>query len=297
MIVIRGPASRELGERIAGALGVEAHPVEHRVFPDGESYLRLTAPVEGETAVIVQTTSPPQDARLMQLFMLTGTAVDLGAARVICVVPYLAYSRQDRRFTEGEALSLEIVIHLLDEAGADDLIVVDAHNADSLRRIQEQRGIGVENLSAIQLLAEHLRELGYGGAYSLAPDKGAVHLAELGGEVLGGGSGFFEKRRNRRTGEIEMTVSELDIEGRDAAVFDDIISSGGTMARAVAGLKAQGARRVAAACTHGLFMGDAEKRIREAGGDLIVATDTVETKFSKVSVAQLIAKNLEAILS
>ncbi len=297
MIVIPGPASIELGEKIARELGVEAHPVDHRVFPDGESYIRLTAPVEGETAVIVQTTSPPQDTRLIQFFLMASTSADLGAERVICVVPYLAYARQDKRFLEGEALSLDIVLHLLEEAGADDLIVIDAHDADSLQRVQKQHRVRVENLSAIPLLAEHLKEFGYGGAFSLSPDEGSVHRAKMGGEVLGRGFGFFEKQRDLRTGEIEMKVKDLEIRGRDAVVFDDIISSGGTMARTIAGLKKQGAKRVAAACTHGLFMGDAEKRIREAGADHIVATDTVDTKFSKVSVAQLIAKNLEEILS
>jgi len=295
MIIIPGPASRGLGERIAAELGVDAHPVEHRVFPDGESYIRLTAPVEGEAAVIVQTTSPPQDARLMQLFMMAATAADLGAESVVCVVPYLAYARQDKRFLDGEALSLDVVLKLLEDAGADVLIVIDAHDADSLQRVQRRHGIRVENLSAIPLLAEHLRERGYGGAYSLAPDEGAVHLAEMGGKVLGGPFDFFVKRRDRRTGEIEMVVKDLDIRGRDAVVFDDIISSGGTMARAVEGLRKQGAERVAAACTHGLFMGDAEKRIREAGADLIVATDTVESKFSAVSVARIIAKRLKEV--
>jgi len=292
MIVVPGPASRGLGERIAGELGVEAHPVEHRVFPDGESYIRLTAPVEGETVVIVQTTSPPQDTRLMQLYMMASTAADLGAGRVVCVVPYLAYARQDRRFLEGEALSLDIVIHLLEEAGADELVVIDAHNADSIRRIQKQHRVKIENLSAIPILAEHLRERGYGGAYSLAPDRGAVHLAELGGGVLGGGFGFFEKRRDRRTGEIQMIIEDLELRGRSAVVFDDIVSSGGTMARAVAGLKAQGAMRVAAACVHALFMAGAEERIRGAGADVIVATDTVQAPFSQVSVAGLVAEHL-----
>lgn len=297
MIVIPGPASTELGKRIARALGVEAHPMEHRVFPDGESYIRLTTPVEGEAVVIVQTTSPPQDTRLMQLFMMASTVADLGAGRVICVVPYLAYARQDKRFLDGEALSLDIVIQMLEAVGADDLIAIDAHSALFLQRVQKLHEIRVKNLSAIPLLAEHLKKLGYGGAYSLAPDRGAVHLAELGGDVLAGGYGFFEKRRDRRTGEIEMTVKNLEIRGRDAVVFDDIISSGGTMATAVAGLKTQGARRVAAACTHALFRGNAKKNIREAGADLIVATDTVETEFSQVSVARLIAEQIKDIIS
>jgi len=294
MIIIPGPASRGMGERIARELG-EAHPVEYRVFPDGESYIRLTAPVEGETAVIVQTTSPSPDTSLMQLFLMAATAVELGAERVVCVVPYLAYARQDKRFLKGEALSLDAVLHLLEAAGADDLIVVDAHNAESLRRVQGRYRIRVKNLSAIPLLAEYLRERGYSGAYSLSPDKGAIDLARSGGKVLGGPSDFFVKRRDRRTGEIKMAVKDLDLRGRNAVVFDDIISSGGTMARAVAGLKALGARQVAAACTHGLFIGAAEKRIRDAGADLIVSTDTVETGFSHVSVAGLVAEKLKAM--
>jgi len=292
MIVVPGPSSIMLGKRIAMELTVDPNPVDHRIFPDGESYIRLTSPVEGEIAVIVQTTSPPQDTHMMQLLMMTCTASELGAEKVICVVPSLAYSRQDKRFLEGEALSLNIVIGLLEEAGAHRLIVVDVHNSGSLQRIQRRHEIEFITLSAIRPLADYLGKLGYSGAYSLSPDKGAINLAKQGGEVLGGGVGFFEKSRNRKTGEIEMTVKDLDIEGEDAVVFDDIISSGGTTARAVAGLKAQGARRIVAACTHGLFMGEAEKRIREAGADLIVSTDTIASKFSQVSVAPLVAEHL-----
>ena len=295
MIIVPGPASKNLGEKIAGALGVKACPVEHRFFPDGESYIRYTASVEGETAVIVQTTSPPQDTHLMQLFLMASTAKDLGVEMVICVVPYLAYARQDERFLDGEAFSLDIVVNMLEKAGADHLIVFDAHNADSLLRMQKRYKIRMESLSATPLLAEYLKKQGFSGAYSLSPDEGSVHRAEMGHQVLGGGYGFFEKERDLRTGEIEMTVKDVEIRGKDAVIFDDIISSGGTMAQAVAGLRSQGARRIAAACTHALFMGDADNRIREAGADIIVSTDTVETEYSKVSVAGLVSEHLKKI--
>jgi len=94
MIVIPGPSSPGLGEKVAEGLGVEAVPVEHRLFPDGESYIRLKGSVRGEEVVIVQTTSPPQDRHLIQLFLLARTAKDYGAERVVAVVPYLAYARQ-----------------------------------------------------------------------------------------------------------------------------------------------------------------------------------------------------------
>lgn len=299
MIVIPGPASRELGKLVASELGVEPHPADHRIFPDGESYIRLTAPVQDETVILVQTTAPAPDQKLLQLLMMAGTANDLGADRIVCVVPYLAYSRQDKRFMEGEALSLDVVVGLFESLGVGDLIVVDAHSEESLRTIEERHEVKVTNLSAIPTLAGELLQRGFGGAYSLSPDKGAIRLAKAGAGVLGGDSGFFEKTRDRRTGEIEMRVRDLDIGGGRAVVFDDIISSGGTMARAVEGLKAQGAEKVAAACTHALFMEGAKERIEKAGADLIIASDTVNGGICDVTVtvAPLIAESLRELLS
>jgi ribose-phosphate pyrophosphokinase len=184
---------------------------------------------------------------------------------------------------EGEALSLDVVVGVLESLGADDLIVIDAHSEESLRTIEERHKVKVLNLSAIPLLAGELVQRGFEGAYSLSPDMGAIHLAEAAAEVLGGDSGFFEKARDRRTGEIEMKVKDLDIAGGRAVVFDDIISSGGTMAKAVEGLKAQGAEKVAAACSHALFMGGAKERIERAGADHSVASDTVQGRMRRHS--------------
>jgi len=295
MIVVPGPASRKLGEAVAAELGLAVEPVEHRLFPDGESYLRLPPAVKGEETVLVQTTAPDPDRKLMQLLIMARTARDLGAATVTACVPYLAYMRQDKRFLKGEALSLDVVLGLLEAAGVDVLIVVDAHSASSLRKMEADHRLKVHNLSAIPLLAEYVKERGYGGAYSLSPDAGAIRLAEAAGRVLGGRHGYFEKSRDRKTGEITMKVKDLDVDGVNAVVFDDIISSGGTTARAVEGLKRQGAAKVAAACVHALFMPGAEERIREAGADLIVSTDTVESSHAGVTVAGLMASYLKTL--
>ena len=299
MIVLPGPASRELGERIAEGLGTVPRQVDHRVFPDGESYIKIYPDLKGETVVIVQTTAPSQDQRLIQLFMMVRTAKELGAARVICVVPYLAYSRQDKRFLDGESYSLDLVIKMMSDLGVDDLIVADTHSKASLDRVNAEYRIRVHNISGIPLLAEYLKENGFDGAYSLSPDKGAIYLAQAADVVLGGGYGFFEKVRDLRTGEIEMNVKNLEVSGRKTVVFDDIISSGGTMARAIEGLKSQGAEKVAAACTHALFMGEAGDRIREAGADILVFTDSVETSTEGVSItiAPLVVRELNKLVS
>ncbi len=295
MIVIPGPSSLGLGWRIAERLGVEPTPVEHRVFPDGESYIKLTKPVVGEKVVIVQTTAPNPDTRLLQLLLMAKTAKDFGAKDVIAVVPYLAYARQDKRFTELEALSLDVIFGMLDCAGVTDLITVNIHNEVSTRGVEEKHNVRFHNVSAVPLLAEYLKKEGFDGAYSLSPDKGAIYIAEAASKVLGGGYNYFEKTRDRKTGDITMAVKDLNIKGRKAVVFDDMISSGGTMAKAVEALTQQGAARVAAACTHVLYMPGAEEKIRKAGADPIIATNTIETPFSRVTVAGLIADKLREL--
>ena len=295
MKVIPGPASPELGARIAERIGVESHPAVHRPFPDGESYIRITAPLKGEIAVIVQTTFPDPDKSMLQLFLMVDAAKDAGAKEVVCVVPYLAYARQDKRFLEGEALSLKTVSKLLGASGVDQLIVVDVHEEEALEGFCDEAGVQVTNLSAMPDLAKYLKMNGFEGAFSLSPDVGAIDLAESAGMVLGGEVSFFTKERNLHNGEIEMVVKDINVQGKDAVVFDDIVSSGGTTAKAVKGLKKQGASRVAAACTHGLFMGGAREKILDAGADMLVATDTVQTSMSLVSVSRLIADHLKKV--
>lgn len=295
MIVIPGPASAELGKKVAELLGLKAHTVDHRLFPDGESYLRLTADVKGETVVLVQTTAPDPDRKLVQLLIMARTARDFGAKRIVACVPYLAYMRQDKRFLDGEALSFDAVLGLLEDSGVDDLLVVDLHSEESLERIRPRHRIRVRTLSAIPVIAGYLKEHGFDGAYSLSPDEGRRDIVSVASEVMGGGFGFFEKDRDVKTGETRMVVKSLKVKGRKAVVFDDIISSGGTMVKAIKGLKDQGASKVAAACTHALFMSGAEDRLRDAGADLILATDTVESQYSAVSVAGLLADHLKSL--
>jgi len=106
--------------------------VEHKVFHDGESYIRIPAKVEGEDVIVVQSTYPPQDKHLMELFLMVEALKDLKASRVVTVVPYLAYSRQDRRFRDGEAVSIKTVLNLLRYSGADSLVVVEPHKPEEL---------------------------------------------------------------------------------------------------------------------------------------------------------------------
>jgi len=291
VIVIPGPASQDLGRKVADMLKSKIVSVVFKTFPDGESYLRLDGNVRGKEVVIVQTTGPPQDVHIMQLFLIVDAAKDLGAERVIAVVPYLAYARQDKRFLPGEAISIETFIKLIEASGIDQFLTVNIHEEAVLKKFS----VPAENVSAMSLLAEYFKKKGLTKAFSLAPDRGALELAKEADKVLNGGCGWLQKERDRLTGEIRVEEKRLDIKGRDVIVFDDIISTGGTTAAAVKMLKEQGARKVYAACAHPLLVGEAQKKIMQSGAEEIVGTDCVPSPVSVVSVAPLIVEALAKI--
>jgi len=292
MLVVAGPASRSLASKLAGELKAGLVEVESKVFPDGESYVRLKASVEGEDVVVVQSCYPPQDKHLVELLLLIDAALDLGARRVVAAVPYLAYSRQDKRFLEGEAVSGRLVLRLMKAAGAQGVVTVDVHSEELLRQVD----VRAVNVSAIPLLADHLASMGFRGSFVLSPDRKREPAAKLLAEILGGDHGYLEKTRDRVTGEVRTEVKGLPVEGRDVVIVDDIISTGGTIANAASIVKSQGARRVVAACTHAILAPGAVERMRSAGVEEVVGTDAVEGEVSKVTVAPALAKGVKELL-
>jgi len=289
MKIIPGPASKQLGEKVAELLGAEAVPLVFKTYPDGESYVRLEGTVQNEEVAIVQTTSPPQDTRLIQLALIADAAKRHGAEKVTAVVPYLAYARQDKVFLQGEAISIETVANMLKAAGIDRLITVNVHQAKVLTKFP----FPAKTISAISLLAEYFKKKGLEKAFALAPDDGALWLAEEAKSVLSGDCGYLEKHRDLYTGQITIEEKKLDVRGKPVIIFDDVISTGGTIALAAKIMKELGAEKVYAACVHPLLIGDAEKRILENGVKEIVGTDSIPNHVSKVSLAPLLSKELK----
>jgi ribose-phosphate pyrophosphokinase len=291
--IVLGPASQELGEKISQLTSMPIVPVASKMFPDGESYIRLEGNVQDEHVVVVQTTCAPQDSRLMQLAFMAAAAKRNNARKVTAVVPYLAYARQDKIFLPGENVSIETVAQMLKAAGVDALVTVNIHAESALSKFP----FPAKTLSAIPLLAEYFVQKGCKKAFALAPDKGAMYIAEQAQSVLQGEAGHLEKQRDRYTGQTSQTGKGLNVKGQTVIIFDDIISTGGTIVGAAKILRELGAAHIYTACVHGLLIGDAEKRILDAGVEEIVGTDSVPSHVSKVSLAPLIAKALKALKS
>jgi len=293
MKIIPGPASAELGEKISQLTGIEKVPVASKTFPDGESYIRLEGSVQDEHVAIVQTTSKPQDSNLMQLAFMAAAAKGNGAKKVTAVVPYLAYARQDKTFLQGENVSIETIAAMLKAAGVDSLITVNVHAENALSKFP----FPAKTLTAIPLLAEYFVKNGYKKAFALSPDKGAIYIAQQAQQVLQGEAGSLEKQRDRHTGQTTQTSQGLNVKGKTVIIFDDIISTGGTIVGAAKILKELGAAKIFAACVHPLLIGDAETRILDAGVTEIVGTDSVPSHTSKVTLAPLISRELKALQS
>jgi len=288
MIVVPGPSSIKLGEKVANILSLRKVDVEYKNFPDGESYLRLSGEVKGEEVILIHTTYPQPDKRILELLLLINTLKDLGARCVVAVVPYMAYARQDSRFRDGEAISINTIFRLIEGAGADEFITVDIHKEFSL----EVFGIRTKNIHAAEAIADYLKGMNLVRPYILSPDKGALKIAQSIGERVGAEYGNFEKTRDRISGAITVKGERVEAEGRDIIIADDLISTGGTIAGAARIVKEEGARRVIAVCTHPLLVGDALTRMRGAGVDEVIGTDTIESEVSRITVAHLISREL-----
>lgn len=296
-ILIVGPASQILGIKIARELSIDFINTEFKTFGDGENYLRIAVEDESKLndkeVIIVQSTGPStssdQNARLMELIMMISAVKRMGAKKVIVVVPYLAYARQDKIFRPGESIFAETVMVILESLGINELYLVDIHAPKVLETVSFKS----VNIDSMKILAEHVKSLGADDIVVVSPDKGAVERSKAFARYFGEKTpvDFFEKKRDVTTGEITMS-GELSLENKDVVISDDIIATGGTMANAIKLAKESGAKKVYAVATHALLLQQAKFRIISAGADEIIGTDSIDNEAAKVSLARLIASYL-----
>lgn len=289
LTLLAGTSNPGLAADVAARLGV---PLAERVasaFPDGELHVELGTSVRGHDVYLIQSTTPAADTHLFQLLLLADACRRAGAARLTAVMPYVAYARQDRRGAGREPVGARVVAELLATGGFQRVVAVDLHSP----ALEGVFTVPVEHLSAVPLLVAALPRLG--DAVVVAPDLGATKLAERYARLLDLPVALVHKRR--LTGE-RVTVRGVTGEVRDRMplVVDDMITTGGTLEAAISALLEAGCLPdVVVSATHGLFVGEAARRLSALPVREVVVTDSVAScpteglRVRRVGLAPLLA--------
>jgi ribose-phosphate pyrophosphokinase len=270
----------DYGARLAAALGIPVAPLEEREFEDGEHKIRPLESVRGADVYVVQQLHSAPGAsvhdKLCRALFLLGALRDAGAARLTAVLPYLAYARKDQRSQPRDPVTHRYVAQLLEAVGMDRVLTLDVHNRAAFQNAFRRPSV---HLEARSLFVAHFAMAAPAEWVVVAPDGGAIKRAERFAQALGRAQGqevglaFMHKwRGGGRMGGGEIVG---DVAGRHALIFDDLISTGGTLALCARGLRAAGAVAVQAAATHGVFAQAANTALAGPDLDRIVICDSV----------------------
>ncbi|WP_292460432.1 ribose-phosphate diphosphokinase [Methanothermococcus sp.] len=281
MIIISGSNSQNLAYRVSKLTNSELLRTEFKKFPDGELYIRIHGDVKNRDVFLIQTQNNQNDS-IVETILMCDVLRDEGAKSINLVAPYLAYARQDKKFNDGEPISIRALAKLYSNL-CDKLITINPHEV----HIEAFFDIPFIHGNAVNKLAEYAKDK-LNNPVVLSPDKGAIELAKTASEVLDCEYDYLEKTRISPT-EIKIAPKNLDVKDRDILIVDDIISTGGTMAKAIAMLKEQGAKKVIASCVHPVLIGDALNKLYIGGADEVIGTDTYPSEVSKISVDTVIA--------
>jgi len=243
-----------------------------KIFPDGEQYLRLPDTLDQEIYV-AQSLYPEQDRKIVELYLAIEAVKGLDRKVKALILPYVAYARQDKRFLVGEPISINALYQGLKIYGVNTIIAIDVHSPEAFSRLE---------FKLINVLP-HLFMAKYAGSkieFVVAPDRGALHRARVVAEGLGIGLDYLDKYRDRVTGEIRIDTKELDIYGKTVAIVDDIISTGGTLAKAVDMLYSAGAKHIIAIVSHAFLSSKSIDNLERVGLKELIISNTIEQKIS-----------------
>ena len=277
LMITAGRASRELGGRIAEKLDLELTDAGLKTFADGEVYCRYEESIRGADLFIVQSICGSEregltvNDALWELLLMVHAAKHASAHRIVAVTPWYGYSRQDKKSAPREPISARLVADMLETAGIDRLVTMDLHAG----QLQGFFSKPVDHMTAMPILTTFVTDrLGDEELVIIAPDAGRVKLVRKFAQKVGAPYALMEKERPaQQVAEIGYVIGE--VKGKTAVIVDDIIATGGTLNAAAQTVLDEGAKRVYAVATHGLFSGNAFEILADGPLSGIVVTDTV----------------------
>ena len=299
--IFAGRAGRELAEAMCGHLNIPLAQAKTELFPDGELMVKVEEDVRGRDCFVVQSTSHPVNANLMELLIYIDCLRRASAKRTTAVIPYFGYARQDRKDEGRVPITAKLVANLITAAGADRVLCMDLHAA----QIQGFFDIPVDHLTAAKVFCEYFEQIRaeLGDLVIVSPDVGNVKVANRYASLLDADLAIIDKRR-----ESGMKVASKnligDVTGRNVLMVDDMISTAGTICEAARFLKDHGAKQISAAATHAVMSGEAVERLNEAPLERVVVTDTIPhrtrleplgAKLERLTVAKLLGEAVHRI--
>jgi len=298
--IFSGRANPELAQNMCEHLHLSPAKITLGQFPDGENYCKLDEDVRGRDVFLVQPTCPSVNDNLLELLIMIDCCKRASAERITAVIPYFGYARQDRKDEGRVPITAKLISNLIVRAGADRVLAMDLHAA----QIQGFFDVPVDHLYASPVLNEHFLSKGLHGddIVVVSPDEGSIKRALGHNKRLGGKLAIVDKRRTSALDTKQSTIIGGPVEGKIALMFDDMISTAGSICGAAKLVHESGAREIHLAATHGVLCGPAIEKLRSAPIDSLVITDSIPLTAEKrlpnlvqLSVAPLLAEAIKRI--
>jgi ribose-phosphate pyrophosphokinase len=299
MMVFTGNANPVLAQEVAKHLGIELGRADVGRFSDGEIMLELLENVRGRDVFVLQSTSYPTNDSLMEVMVMVDALRRSSAGRITAAIPYLGYSRQDRRPRSARvAITAKVVANMLTSVGVNRLLTMDLHSD----QIQGFFDIPVDNIYATPILLEDLAKQDTENLVVVSPDVGGVVRARAAAKQLNADLAIIDKRRPKANVAKVMNIIG-EVEGRTCVIMDDMVDTANTLCEAAAALKDRGATKVVAYATHPVLSGGAGERISASALDELVVTNTIAlnagalacSKIRQLSAATLLAETIKRI--
>jgi len=296
--IFSGTSNQPLAEAICSSIGISLGRSTIKPFPDGETFVKIEENVRGEDVFLVQSTSPPTNHNLMEMFIMIDALRRASAARITTVIPFYGYARQDRKDQPRVPITAKLVANLLVAAGANRILTMDLH----AQQIQGFFDIPVDHLYAAPVMYEYLKTKKLHDTVVVSPDVGGLKMAYAYSQVLGAGLAIVAKRRTSPT-EVESMALIGEISGKDVLLVDDLTETAGTLTEAASILKRNGAKKILACVSHALLNNVGIERLKKSSIDELVTTDSVlrpainGVNITTLSVAGLLGEAIKRIHS
>jgi ribose-phosphate pyrophosphokinase len=296
--IFSGTSNLPLAKAICSAIGIELGKCTVSSFPDGETFVKIDENIRGEDVYIVQSTCPPTNHNLMEMFIMMDAVRRASAMRLTAVLPFYGYARQDRKDQPRVPITAKLVANLLVAAGANRVLTMDLH----AQQIQGFFDIPVDHLYAAPVMYDYLKKKNIPDLVVVSPDVGGIKMAHAYSQFLGASLAIVAKRRKSAT-EVESMTVIGEIRGKNVLMTDDLTETAGTLTTAAALLKRKGAKRIYACVSHALLNDMGIERLRKSKIDELITTDTVQrpaidgVRITTLSVAGLLGEAIKRIHS